>query len=247
MSGSRAQARWAPGWYADPNARYELRYHNGDAWTADVSSDGARFIDPLGASPVTAEDRDHGKGHGRATASMVLGIIAVAVGWLPYVAFVGAICAVLAIALGISARRRSSRSGLDANRARVGLTTGLVGVAVAAVGIAFTLIVNRALDRYAHPNTHEATITSCEADGEAATATGELRNLGTTEADFTVRVAFVRGGTDNSHRTGTVEVSDVEAGATGAFEVTVNVALDDVECRVADVDGPLPFGLDLPT
>jgi hypothetical protein len=224
-----------------------LRYHNGATWTADVSSDGARFIDPLGASPTTSEDHEHGNGHGRATASMVLGVIAIAVGWLPYVAVVGAICAVLAIVLGITARRRSSRSGVDANRARVGLTTGVIGVAVAAVGIAFTFVVAGALDRYTNPNAHKATITSCEADGEVATATGELRNLGTTEADFTVRVAFVRGGTDNSHRTGTVEVSDVEAGATGAFEVTVNVALEGVECRVADVDGPLPFGLDLPT
>jgi hypothetical protein len=37
-----------PGWYADPLGRFELRYFNGDEWTADVSNDGGRFVDPLG-------------------------------------------------------------------------------------------------------------------------------------------------------------------------------------------------------
>jgi hypothetical protein len=36
-----------PDWYPDPTGRFEYRYHNGQAWTGDVSADGHRFLDPL--------------------------------------------------------------------------------------------------------------------------------------------------------------------------------------------------------
>ena len=246
-SGSRSDARRASGWHPDPTDRYELRYHNGADWTADVSNDGTRFVDPLGVAPAALEGGAPRRATASATASMVLGIVAVAIGWLPYAAIAGAICAVLAIAFGGTALRRGSRAGFDSNRARVGLTTGAIGLAVAAVGIVFTVIVARAFDRYSNPNPNETTITRCVADGDVATATGTLVNLGATTADFTVRLEFLRAGTDNTQRTGTVELRDVVAGATASFELTRDVTLDDVECRVADVDGPLPFGLDLPT
>lgn len=240
-SGSSTDARRA-GWHDDPTGRYQLRYHNGADWTADVSNDGSRFVDPLGAAPTASPEG----ASGRATASMVLGIVAVAVGWIPYVAIGGGICAVLAIVLGVGAARRASRAGVETNRARVGITTGAIGLVVVAVGIAFTVVVARALDRYANPQPNETEITSCATDGDAATASGELVNLGSTTADFTVRIDFVRAGTDNAHRTGTVELRDVGAGAMASFELTVALSLDDVDCRIADVDGPRPFGLDLP-
>ena len=40
-------------------------------------------------------------------------------------------------------------------------------------------------------------------------------------------------------------VDDVDPGATVEFEVFRKVALDDVDCHVTDVTGPLPFGLDI--
>ena len=42
-------------------------------------------------------------------------------------------------------------------------------------------------------------------------------------------------------------VDDVDAGAAVEFEVFRQVALDDVDCHVTDVTGPLPFGLDVET
>ena len=47
MSGQLYQ----PGWYPDPSGRFEFRFHNGSLWTADVSTNGQRYVDPLGAAP----------------------------------------------------------------------------------------------------------------------------------------------------------------------------------------------------
>ena len=64
-------------------------------------------------------------------------------------------------------------------------------------------------------------------------------------ASFDIQVSFTRPGTDNVHRQARVAVDDVDPGATVEFEVFRKVALDDVDCHVTDVTGPLPFGLDL--
>jgi Protein of unknown function (DUF2510) len=245
-AGSNGSAHVQPGWYPDPNDRFELRYHNGTDWTADVSTAGERFVDPHGVSPVRT---DTGGRTPRATAAMVLGIVAIGIGWLPYLAVAGAVCALLAIALGLSARRAADASGstIGASRARIGITTGAVGIALAAVGIAFTVIVARAYERFVDPNPNTAQVTSCRSNGEIVNAAGELTNLGTSSGDFTVRVAVVRAGTDNVHRTGRVELDGVAPQATVNFELTIRAALDDVECRIVGVDGPLPFGIDIPT
>lgn len=239
------------GWHDDPLHRFELRYHNGAAWTADVSTAGDRFVDPLGTAPgrpLSPLDGEGAERIPRATASMVLGIVAIGIGWFPYIAVAGAVCAIVAIALGISVRRRATTPGsVAASRARVGITTGLVGLVVAAAGLAFTFVVARALDRYSNPEPNETVVTSCGVDDGVVTATGELTNVGDGEGDFTVRVAITRSGTDNLHRTASVEIDDVAVGATVAFDLTIEVALDEVECTVVDVDGPLPYGLDIPT
>jgi hypothetical protein len=178
---------------------------------------------------------------------MVLGIVAVGIGWMPYLAVAGAICALTAIGLGVSARRRAGGAAAAPNSARVGIITGAVGLLVAAVGIAFTVLVARALDRYVDPQPNRATIESCRSDGEGTvTAAGQLTNLGDDDGDFTVRIAVVRAGTDSVHRTGRVELDDVGPAETVPFELTLRAALDDAECRIEAVDGPLPFGLDIP-
>ena len=58
------------GWYPDPAGRFELRFHNGEVWTADVASGGRRFVDH---QPI---DRPPTAGNGLAVASMVCGITA---------------------------------------------------------------------------------------------------------------------------------------------------------------------------
>ena len=180
-----------------------------------------------------------------ATASMVLGIIAVAIAWVPFVVVIGAIAALLALLLGILAIRRSGPSGAGRSRAVVGVITGGSGLFAAALGTVLTFVVLDVYDSYVNPPPHETVITSCEVVGSRAIATGHLENLGDDSSDFSVLVGFVRPGTDNPHRTTRVTLDDVEAGASAPFDAERQVELDDVDCIVIEVTGPLPFGLAL--
>ncbi len=240
-----------PGWYADPLGRFELRYFNGVAWTADVSTSGDRFVDPLGlevepvvpianAGPPAAEGTNTA-----ATTAMVLGLIAVAIAWLPFIVVFGAVAAVLALVFGVAGIRRARSSGVGRSRAIIGVTTGVSGLLAASFGAVLTVIVLDVYDAYLDPAAHETEITSCELVGSRATATATIANLSGDVADFSVLVGFVRPGTDNPDRTARVDVDDVGPGRAVEFEVERQVGLDAVECLVIDVNGPLPFGLAL--
>jgi hypothetical protein len=240
-----------PGWYADPLGRFELRYFNGATWTADVSTSGDRFVDPLGIDVDQRSGQPARSGAAEnsstslATASMVLGIVAVAIAWVPFVVVVGAIAAVLALVFGMLALRRSGPSGAGRGRAVVGVITGGSGLLAAALGTVLTFVVLDVYDSYLNPPPHETVITSCEVVGSRAIATGRLENLGDDASDFSVLVGFVRPGTDNPHRTTRVTLDDVGAGASVAFDAERQIDLDAVDCIVIEVTGPLPFGLAL--
>ena len=236
-----------PGWYADPMGRFELRYFNGAAWTADVSANGTRFVDPLGldVAPGNNDGTTTGAANGAASAATVLGIIAVATAWMPFVVVFGAIAAVLAVAFGLIGLRRSQNSGVGRNRAIVGLATGASGLLAAVLGAALTVIVVGVYDDYLNPAPHEVTIASCTVAGSRATATGIVTNRGDSTADFSIVVDFVRRGTDNADRQGRVDVDEVAPGDSIEFTVERQVSLDDVDCIVSDVNGPLPFGIAL--
>ncbi len=242
-----------PGWYADPLGRFELRYYNGAAWTADVSDGGERFVDPLGidigpirgSGPSTPTSGTSSPTNSLATASMVLGIIAVATAWMPFIVVLGTITAVLALVFGVVAVRRSGPSDAGRGRAVVGLITGASGLLVAALGAVLTFVVLDVYETYVDPPPHEAVISSCEVVGSRAIASGQLDNLGDDTSDFSVLIGFVRPGTDNPHRTTRVKLDDVEPNASAAFDAERQVDLDEVDCIVIEVTGPLPFGLAL--
>jgi hypothetical protein len=240
-----------PGWYADPLGRFELRYHNGATWTADVSTGGERFVDPLGldvaqqSGHTARSDTTENARTPLATASMVLGIVAVATAWMPFVVVVGAVAALLALVFGMLAIRRAGPSGAGRSRAMVGVITGGSGLLAAVLGAVLTVVVLDVYDSYLNPPPHETVITSCEVVGSRAIATGRLENLGDDTSDFSVLIGFVRPGTDNPHRTTRVTLDDVEAGASATFDAERQVELDDIDCIVIEVTGPLPFGLAL--
>lgn len=248
---------YQPGWYPDPMQRFEFRFHNGTVWTADVSSNGVRYVDPLGIDPGPIDPSRAGGTSARAgaarsglaVASMTLGIIAVTISWLPFIVALGAICAVLAIVFGAISLRRARDGSQRSSRARgfaiVGLTTGSLAVALCVVGVTLSVAVLRAVDRFDNPAENEVTVTACELDGTVATMTGTIINRSTQVASFDIQVSFTRPGTDNVHRRARAAVNDVDAGAAVEFEVFRKVLLDDVDCHVTDVTGPLPFGLDL--
>jgi hypothetical protein len=240
-----------PGWYADPLRRFELRYFNGAAWTADVANGGARFVDPHGVDvhpvhrPATGPPPDTSGANGPATASMVLGIIAVSIAWLPFIVVLGIIAASLALVFAALGIRRSAPSGVGRSRSIVGLVTGASALVVAVLGVVLSIVVLDVYDAYVDPPPHEVAITSCELVGSRAIATGTLEHSGTDDTDFSVLIGFVRPGTDNPHRTARVALDGVAPGRPAEFEAERQVDLDDVGCIVIEVTGPLPFGLDL--
>jgi hypothetical protein len=232
------------GWYPDPTSRFELRYHNGAAWTADVSTDGERYVDPNGARPsATPPTAPQGR-NPHATASMVLGIVAIVIGWMPFVVALGAIAAVLAVVFGTIGRTRAKRSGTGGSFAVTGLITGAVGLLVCVGGVLLTVSLVNAIDDFENPPEHSVMITSCGRDGAEVTATGELTNLSTSASEFSVRLFFVRPGTDNPRRQALVELGSVAPAERVTFEVTRAVAVDEIDCIVKAVRGPLPYGID---
>ncbi len=246
---------YQPGWYPDPMERFEFRFHNGTVWTGDVATNGLRYVDPLGTDAADVDPGPDGGpaarrgGSGLALASMILGIVAVTVAWLPFLVAVGAVCAVLAIVFGgISLTRSRHASGRN-DRARgfaiAGLTTGSLAAILCVVGVVLSIAVLRAVDRFENPADHEVAVTGCELEGTVATMTGTIANRSDHVASFDVQVSFTRPGTDNVHRQGRVAVDDVDPGAVVEFEVFRKVLLDDVDCHVTDVTGPLPFGIEI--
>ena len=234
----------AGGWYPDPTSRFELRYHNGADWTADVSWNGQRFVDPLGAQLGPNGPRGTGERNGRATAALVLGIVGVSLGWLPFVFVLGAIAAVLAIIFGVVGRRRSAVTGTGRGFSIAGLVMGLVGLVVCILGVVFTSAFVDALDRYENPAAHEAEIVACDADGTTRTAEFAITNLDDVSATYTVRIDFVRDGTDNVQRQALVDVDEVAPGDTVRYSVSRRIEIADVGCVIREVHGPLPFGVD---
>ena len=232
----------SPGWYPDPAGRFETRFHNGHAWTADVSTNGDRYVDPLGVGTPQPPDSQPNR---LATAAMVLGIISLAVGWMPFLFVVGAIAALLALVFGTVGLRHSRASDSGRSYAVTGLVTGGVGLITCVVGLLLSIVVIDALDRYNHPNPNEAVISTCDLSGSTATLIGELTNLGDDTADFSIDTAFLRPGTNNAHRSARIAVNNVAAGTSAEFEVTRDVSLAEIECIIRDVDGPLPFGLEI--
>jgi len=235
--------------------RFELRYFNGSAWTADVSNGGDRFVDPQGTEvgpggpstsggsvPTSMGDQAT---NWPATAAMVLGIVAITIAWLPFIVVFGVIAAVLALTFGTVGVRRARPDGVGRSRAVVGLITGASALLVAAFGVFLTVIVVDVYDAYLNPASNETAITSCELAGSRATATGSLTNLGDDTADFSVLVGFVRSGTDNANRTSRVVLDDVGPGENAEFEAERRVDLAEVDCIVIEVTGALPFGLEL--
>lgn len=245
-----------PGWYADPLRRFELRYYNGAAWTADVANGGHRFVDPhgvdvdpaprprpAGTTAPAAPDMDGA--NGPATASMVLGIIAVSIAWLPFIVVLGIISAALALVFAAIGIRRSAPSGVGRSRSIVGLVTGSCALVAAALGVVLSIVVLDVYDEYVNPPANEVAITSCELVGSRAIATGVLEHSGSGDSDFSVLIGFVRPGTDNPDRTARVTLDAVTPGRPAEFEAERQVDLDEIECIVIEVTGPLPFGLDL--
>ena len=127
------RATTPPAWHPDPTNRFEFRYHNGQAWTGDVSIDGHRLVDPLDTGPMQPSQQP--SAHRLAVAALVLSISAIVVGWVPFLCAIALAAAVLAFVFGLVALRRCRRG---ADPSRRGLA--LAGVILAPFGLAVSVL-----------------------------------------------------------------------------------------------------------
>lgn len=250
MSSGPDSAEHRADWYPDPTRRFEFRYHNGRDWTGDVSNDGRRFLDPLqrpaAGSPSEGARGAPGKGSGKATAALVLGIAAVGVGWAPFVFVLAAGAAVLAIVFAVLTLRRLRREQIVDPRARgfsiAGLVLGLLGLGVCVVGGWLTVLVYREVDEFVNVGQNRIRETSCVVDDGVATYDGTITNESPDTHDYHIEVVLQRPASDVDLYRGSVDVLGVEPGATEPWTVTGVVDVSEVECEVLAVSGPPPFG-----
>lgn len=229
------QQRYAAGWYPDPTGRFEVRYHNGIAWTGDVAHEGRRFVDPLNAVP--APGPVSAPRNGLAVAALVLGITAMATSWMPWIFVAGAVCAVLALGLGITAIRRSRSLGRR-GMSIAGVVLGAVALPLAGFGLWLTSVVSEVID----PAPHTVDVV-CSTSAGRATADGSITNLSDDEASFLLTITFVETPSGDTLGSRTVQVDDVPAGGESDFSVGITSDADAVECS-ADVLGGFPFPVD---
>jgi hypothetical protein len=241
------------GWYPDPSGRFEYRYHNGQAWTNDVATGGQRYVDPVAGPPGlrppglpgptgAAGSPRHRVGNGIALAGMVCGIVGLVTGWVPFFGVVGIVASIVGLSLSIPGLRRSHESGERRSFAITGIITSILGLLVGALGIFLTVIVFRAVQRFESPGPNDTRLASCTVEDGYLVARGELTNTSDEERDFTVLVELDLG---DRRR---VAIDDVAAGDTKDFvarsERAHHAEGDTGSCRIVDVNGPVPFGLD---
>ena len=242
------------GWYPDPMGRFEYRYHNGQAWTADVASGGQRYVDPVsgppglrppgvpGPSGPTGSSPVRRAGNGIALAGMVCGIVGLVTGWVPFFGILGIVASIVGLSLSIPGLRRSHQTGERRSFAITGIITSSLGIVVGVLGIILTVVVFRALQRFESPGANDARVDSCTVEDGYLVARGQLTNLSTQTRDYTVLVELDLG---DRRR---VAVDDVPAGESTTFVARSERATydegDSGSCAVVDVNGPVPFGLD---
>ncbi len=233
-------------WYPDPTRRFEFRYHNGVDWTGDVAVDGNRFVDPLPRPSVAPTASSLPERTGKATAAMVLGIGAVAVGWVPFVFVFAVVASVLALVFGIPALRRANRQQPVNRRAKGFALTGVIlapiGLALCGIGLWLSVLIYREVELFTQVGEHTVRETTCTLGDGRATYSGTITNDSASTRSYHLEVSFLRPGTDNVLYTDGVDVDDVAPGDTAPWSTSVVVEENELDCEVADVTGPLPFG-----
>jgi hypothetical protein len=223
--------------------RFEYRYFNGVQWTSDVSVNGQRYIDsPI--HQIMPQAQGPRRPRGKAIASFVTAISAVAVGWVPFVFALAAGAAVFAIVFGVLGLKTARQhDGYGRSLAVAGLVLSPVALAVCVGGFFFTRAVLRELREYVDPGPHELIVDQpCTRDDGRWIFIGTIRNLDDHAHDYRVVVDFI--GIDEQVASDTVAVSDVGAGQTAPWSSSAELDESSVECKVTDVFGPPPFDLE---
>ncbi len=254
------------GWFPDPLGRYDHRWYNGSSWTADVSVDGRRFVDPVpldapattvhGAHPATPAPFGPAPlgwvppasqpSRTLAVLALIAGLVAVATGWMPIFFVLGAVAGIAAITLGIVARGRIREGrARGSGMAVAGLVLGPIGLATCVIGVILTGALLREVRDYTEPGPVDVEISSCVAEGRAVRMTGTIENLDDETHDYSIVVEVLDDG-DVVERD-TTELTAVADGEVGDWERLVLTRGNTPvlpECEIFAVNGPFPFGID---
>lgn len=80
-------------------------------------------------------------GKGMSIAALVLGILGIIGGWIPVVCYFTTVCAVLGLIFGILGRKKSALvNGKPSGLATAGLVLGIIGTAIAVLGLICTAV-----------------------------------------------------------------------------------------------------------
>jgi hypothetical protein len=234
------QSRANPsGWYADPQGRFEYRYFNGVQWTSDVAVDGQRYVDTPDRPPSKQSHRPRGM----ALASFATGLGGVLLGWVPFIFVLAAGAAITAIVFGVLGLKTARRhDGYGRNFAIAGLALAPIALTVCVGGFFFTKAVVREFRDFVDPGPHKIFVEQpCTVDGGRATVRGTIHNLDHRNHDYRIIVEF---STTTATKLSSVGVPNVVADATAPWSTSVAISSSSVTCRVTDVFGPMPFGVD---
>ena len=189
-----------------------------------MSTDGVRQVSPIPAPPDSEPT---------GTVVLVLGIVSLCIGWIPFLSVVAFGTSIAAVVIGLRRRRFARARGAS----NAGIVTGLAGFVFAIGGTWFAFLIVDAVERYEDPGPYAVEIAECaEVDG-VTRANGSIANLDDGTRSYTVEVTF------DGERSDTVEVGDVGPGDTASFVVEQELRFDDLMCEVTSVKGPRPFGL----
>jgi hypothetical protein len=228
------------GWYADPLGKFEFRYFNGEQWTSDVAVDGRRYVDSA-STPPAQQGGPSNRPRGMAVAAFVTGLAGVVAGWVPFLFVLAACSAVVAVVFGIIGLKTSRRNdGYGRRFAVAGLVLAPIALAMCVGGFFFTKAVLHEIRNFVDPGPNELVVQSCTSDGSTATIHGTIRNDDDHPHDYRIVVEFDNG---SSTTNATVAVPVVTAGVTRPWLATADLPGNSITCKVRDVFGPLPFGV----
>lgn len=244
------------GWFPDPHGRHEYRWFNGRDWTADVSDDGRRMVDPYGAAPLgfrpTGEpggsgpnpfgSTPPGNGNGIATAAITCGLIGLLFAWMPVFVVIGATLAVLGLIFGIRGLKRSRRTGSGRGKAITGIVSGAAGLGLSIVGIVLSVSMIREVVAFIEPGAVSSDVVACTvADGEIVVE-ATVTNLSERTRGYTV-YAVMRWPRVGDLVTTTDDVAPDETRPV-TLERIYGGSETTCEARLV-VQGPLPYGVEM--
>jgi hypothetical protein len=234
------------GWFPDPHGRHEFRFFNGTAWTADVSDEGRRYVDPYGAAPLgpvaTRPGVASGPGNGPATAAITCGLIAMFFAWMPVFVVIGIVLGALGLVFGMRGLRRARLNGSGRGRAITGIVTGGASLALSVVGIVLTVSLVSQFRDFLRPGLVDPEIVSCTVTSTGIVIDATVQNLEADERSYTVYAVMQWPRVSDL----VVTVDTVAPGEVRRFtlERAVSVADDTCSARLV-VHGPTPYGIEM--